>query len=516
LLLTALAAPVSGNSGQIPLSTGFDYPVGPTTVTQIKDGDGYYNYRDFGNVRHLGEDWNGENGGDSDLGDPVYSISEGRIVYADNAGPEWGNVVVIEHLLPSGTRIQSLYGHLASMLKTAGSVARREQIGTIGKGYYYGQKAGVDIYDYDAHLHFEIRTDVALLIPGPGYGPNQVGRTDPSDFIDSHRTLGPPPPPSPPPPPNPPPPVVDTEEVQTPSGVSSGRLQHALAYDEVRRESVMFAGATDLGVGLTLSDETWVWDGAVWTLQNSQQSPQARSRHSIVFDSAREKAVLFGGTGNGFILGDTWTWNGSGWSLENPPDSPSPRTGHAMVYDTVRQETVLFGGAESFGQLSDETWVWNGNAWTVRQPAVSPPARSIASMFFDEGSSRVVLFGGVNASGQVVNDTWVWDGISWSQVNAGTSPSARYGAAAAYDAAAQLGVLFGGADATNQTLNDIWLWNGTTWQQVQSPMAPPPRVYSAMAFDSSQSVIWLYGGTTSAFNLVPLNDMWRFTLTGSR
>jgi hypothetical protein len=73
-----------------PISDGFDYPVG------IPDGAGYNHDAgwDFlenegpqnNNIIHPGEDWNGNNGGDTDLGDPVYAISNGRIIVAANYG----------------------------------------------------------------------------------------------------------------------------------------------------------------------------------------------------------------------------------------------------------------------------------------------------------------------------------------------------------------------------------------------------------------------------------------------
>jgi len=116
------------------ISNGFDYPVGESGyVTQANDGDGWYNAQDFGVNNHLGEDWNGEGGGDTDCGEPVYAVSKGTIVYAEDAGSGWGNVIIVRHQLPDGTQVESLYGHLQSMNKTSGTVERREQIGTIGK-----------------------------------------------------------------------------------------------------------------------------------------------------------------------------------------------------------------------------------------------------------------------------------------------------------------------------------------------------------------------------------------------
>lgn len=173
------------------VSDGFDYPVKKPFVTEARDGDGYYVSLDFGSQNHLGEDWNGDGGGNTDLGDPVYAISNGSIVYAQNAGRGWGNVVVIEHVLPDGSRVRSMYAHLGRILWTSGNVMRGDQIGTIGRGYDYGGGK----FDYLAHLHFELRTDISIGL-GPGYKLDRTGWTDPSDYIDAHRPpLVPPPPP---------------------------------------------------------------------------------------------------------------------------------------------------------------------------------------------------------------------------------------------------------------------------------------------------------------------------------
>ena len=170
------------NDSAIPVSNGFDYPVGDTGyVTEANDGDGWYNAQDFGVNNHLGEDWNGESGGDTDCGKPVYAVSKGTIVYAEDAGSGWGNVIIVRHPLPDGTQVESLYGHLQSMSKTSGTVERREQIGTIGKDGWPS-----------CHLHFELRLSNcrAWGSPGPGYSTDASGWTDSSNFIDSHRQLG--------------------------------------------------------------------------------------------------------------------------------------------------------------------------------------------------------------------------------------------------------------------------------------------------------------------------------------
>lgn len=52
-----------------PLSDGFNFPIGKP------DAKGYYNAQKFGENNHLGDDWNGNGGGNSDLGDEVFSCA---------------------------------------------------------------------------------------------------------------------------------------------------------------------------------------------------------------------------------------------------------------------------------------------------------------------------------------------------------------------------------------------------------------------------------------------------------
>ena len=171
------AAPVEQKP--VVIANSFAYPVGKKdTVTQAKDKDEWYNAQDFGENSHLG-DWNKNTGGNTDCGEPVYASADGVITYAQDAGPGWGNVVIIEHTLPSGEKIESLYGHMQTILKTDGEVKKREQIGKVGNAN--GR--------YPCHLHFEIRTSDCPMWnqPGPGYSNERKGWVDPSDFIDKQR-----------------------------------------------------------------------------------------------------------------------------------------------------------------------------------------------------------------------------------------------------------------------------------------------------------------------------------------
>ena len=147
---------------------GFVFPVG------APDGAGYYDAQPFGANDHLGNDWNGVRGGDSDLGFPVFAVADGVVLDATDHGGGWGNVVRVSHAC--GDRVESLYAHLDRIYVVDGARVRRGHlIGTIGTAG--GQ--------YRAHLHFELRDRHLPL--GDGYSRERSGYLDPTDYIRRHR-----------------------------------------------------------------------------------------------------------------------------------------------------------------------------------------------------------------------------------------------------------------------------------------------------------------------------------------
>ena len=159
-----------------PITKSFDFPVGAPNAKN------YYNAQKFGKNFHLGDDWNGKGGGNTDLGDPVYAISDGIVSFSKDLKGGWGNVIRIYHNYGTQKKpvyVESLYAHLNKRLVKAGSIIKKgSKIGTIGNadGMYW------------AHLHFEIRNKLDMPV-GEGYSKNTDGYIDPTKFIRSHRKI---------------------------------------------------------------------------------------------------------------------------------------------------------------------------------------------------------------------------------------------------------------------------------------------------------------------------------------
>lgn len=161
------------------VADSFAYPLSnKKKLTQAKDAkDDWYNALDFGENNHLGEDWNKNSGGNTDCGEPVYAAANGEITYAADAGPGWGNVLIVTHSLPDGKQVQTLYGHLQEIVRKDGDVKKRELVGRVGNAN--GK--------YLCHLHFELREENSPMWSqvGGGYSNDRKGWFDPSDFIDA-------------------------------------------------------------------------------------------------------------------------------------------------------------------------------------------------------------------------------------------------------------------------------------------------------------------------------------------
>ncbi len=179
-VLEQVTSPKVADYDNIPQSTGFDYPVGGAA-----NHDGFEMNNCFGctwtwMIGHTGEDFDNGRGGD-----PVFSASEGVVVYSGLAPGGWGNVIIIEHNV-RGRIMYTQYAHLQAMYVGAGQiVGRRQQIGIVGMT---GTVA--------PHLHFEVKDQPVI---GHGYAGWSFSGTTifvwginyyaPSWYIDNNRHI---------------------------------------------------------------------------------------------------------------------------------------------------------------------------------------------------------------------------------------------------------------------------------------------------------------------------------------
>lgn len=261
-----------------------------------------------------------------------------------------------------------------------------------------------------------------------------------------------------------------------------------IAYDEARQEILLFGGRN----GNVFTNQTWVWRRDRYVRLSPQHSPPIRLAPGMVFDANRQQVLLFGGQKR--VAGphgdDTWAWTGTDWVELSPTTKPPSRRGQGMMFDSVRQRVVLFGGATDAAGLLDDTWLWDGSDWQQAFPPQSPVPYVYYGMAFQRHLGKGVLFGRMTG-----NDTWSWDGSHWVEEQPATRPPARYIPGMAYDGARRNTVLFGGQKPDFAYHADTWLWNGTDWAQAQPAVTPAPRHGAAMAYDPISERVVLIGGS---------------------
>jgi hypothetical protein len=314
----------------------------------------------------------------------------------------------------------------------------------------------------------------------------------------------------------------------------SGRLFSASAYDANRNRVILFGGFSN-----TPLNDTWEWTGYNWTQVCTSAAciasrPVGRWGTVGAFDSAVGNFVVFGGLNGGTTYDETWGYDGNVWSQKctacvTNSTKPSARTGAAGAFDASRLRTVIFGGATG-NTANQETWEWNGASWgrvCSVAPCAStlPAARQYASMVYDSTRRVLMLYGGQDAKapGTLLGDTWEYNGAipSWTLRQA-TPPGAlagRIGATLAYDPLRKKVVLLGGTKtSTNGGVyqgaeSDTWEWDNTaaTWVLGAAATSPGLRWGEVMQYDPNRRrVVAALGATGSGGK----RDTWEYYSRG--
>jgi hypothetical protein len=294
-----------------------------------------------------------------------------------------------------------------------------------------------------------------------------------------------------------------------PNGPPPGGLDGPSAiYDPLRHRLVVFGGFADQ---IGYQSKVWALTLGVnptWSrLLPAGTAPDARNRHSAIYDPVRDRMLVFGGT-EGFSLNDVWALSlgpSPVWSQLFPSGPPSPRFGHTAVYDPVRDRMIVFGGYSQTGGYSNEVLILSLSGapyWAVMLPTGTPPAaRYFHSTIYDPVRDRIVVYGGAGSAGGALGDVWALTlagSPAWSPLApAGAPPTARYWHGAIYDPVRDRMVVFGGY-AGISSRNDSWalsLADTPAW----SPLDPGGTIPSARSlfgatYDPERDRMVVFGG----------------------
>ncbi len=159
----------------LPSIDGFSHPCGSNQGAFCYDAQSFARLNKKRASRHIGQDWNGVGGQNTDAGMPIHAAARGLVIYSGNPSSGWGNTVILAHRLPDGRVVQSLYAHLQQRLARVGRmVGRGDVIGTLGNA------DGL----YLAHLHFELIESRVAEANQRGYATKGLmNRLDPAKLM---------------------------------------------------------------------------------------------------------------------------------------------------------------------------------------------------------------------------------------------------------------------------------------------------------------------------------------------
>lgn len=289
------------------------------------------------------------------------------------------------------------------------------------------------------------------------------------------------------------------------------RNQPVTAYHNEMNSIFLFGGYC--GVEKTRLNDFWKFDGKEWKTIQTQNAPEARSGHSMIYDSLKNRLLVFGGKNNdGELLNDLWSWNGKKWKLLSS-EGPTPRQSHKIVFNSDNGSVLLFGGSDKSRKSLQDTWVFNNEKWTNVTSNNSPRGRLQHTLAYDQKRKKVVLFGGFDRSenGKVIyGDTWEWDSSLLWQQKSNDGEMARDHHAMAYDKKLNKIILFGGYN--QGYLGDTRSWDGVKWTLI-SNSGPARAGKPGMMYNKTDNCLILFGGGNQ--NNMRLMDFRKFDRTSN-
>jgi hypothetical protein len=303
-------------------------------------------------------------------------------------------------------------------------------------------------------------------------------------------------------------------------GSPSSRQCHSMVWDSVGQRVIMFGGYNGL-----YKNDLWRYYPATntWEQKFTSITPTARFDHSMVWDSDGQRVIMFGGyssSGSPRYKNDLWWYSPvtNTWiDMTTSGISPAVRSNHSMVWDSAGQRVIMFGGYN--GLYKNDLWRYYPvtNTWEQKFTSITPTARSDHSMVWDSDGQRVIMFGGYGSdSSMYKNDLWWYDPAAnaWTQKilqDSTGSPSSRQGYSMVWNGTKV--IMFGGYSSSSPRYkNDLWWYDpaANTWEQKvtqNSGSSASARRDHLMIFDSIEQKLIVFGGYDASYPFYR-NDLW--------
>lgn len=296
----------------------------------------------------------------------------------------------------------------------------------------------------------------------------------------------------------------------------SPRQRHGLCYDPVRGYVLLSGGLTQTWQA---SNETWSWDGSVWTPRGSAPA----SFRCLAVYAASNRLFGLAPTGSSPFGFQSYEWDGSQWTSQGSIAMPmwpgDASTQILAAYDATRQELLVLPA--TYGPVLAVA-VFDGTTWSSRPCTTPLPDANIdnRAMAWDPTVAKVVCAQGEHSI-VLIGSAWLgidvirfyeWNGFGWNLRMLPTAPGLV--GAMATDLQGNRVVMLDGDQpnlqipGSNQPYH-TWTYANGACTRLSTTVAPAPRIKSAMAFDPVRGVSVLVGGY---YQSQTMGDTWEFDL----
>lgn len=343
------------------------------------------------------------------------------------------------------------------------------------------------------------------------------------------------------------------------TSVPSVRFLSSMSYYPGGQDVLLFGGYGEPNAGpWVFYQDTWGYASNTWTQLISNSSctvatcPSPRAGAMMTYYPPDNGILLFGGYRFSpeityIALNDTWLFANGTWQnlTAQAGPAPSPRFESAMVWDSADDYAVLFGGSTSSGASLGDTWAFHGTWSNITTTAGTAPLARAGAALANSPTGYLMMYGGAN-NGIVLLDAsgacspsevgaWFhagkWGGMAIPGCimspapdveTVGTfPPCGRVNPALAWSPRNNQFALYGGIGPLDEAtctgfqgyLNDTWLYSNPMGSAFNFRSAgdsgdPSNRSMMGYAADFSDNYFEIFGGYNGTDG--GLNETWRF------